>query len=246
MNKFGRVNLITTILVVFSMTSLVHANNYHHDNSRGVVPGKSLVHGVQIVDENSATGFSLPVLGETDEDAVLYNIPADDSASVPLREVPTLYLTNGPAPVVIDESISADNLMRGLVYPGAPNPITYGDWIDVGESTLKFRILPNGTSKVFMRVRGLLPNSLYTVWQFNKMPGPPGPFAGIPNVLATDHRGNATMKRILPFNIRETVKSLDLIYHSDHQVYGGTPSLISIFAGHDQHVQLQFNMNDEQ
>ncbi len=188
------------------------------------------------------SGFEAPTIGVTGDDAVLYNIPIDGSSPVPLREVPTLYITDGDTPVVIDESISANEIMRGLVYPGNPNPITFGDWLSIGHSKLKIKILHNGMSKVKMKVKGLLPNSLYGVWQFNQAGGPPGPFAGIPNILATDAKGNATMKRMLPFNINEVVDSLVLVYHSDHRVYGGTPSLLRTQGGPDIHFHLKFDV----
>ncbi|NOY73396.1 MAG: hypothetical protein GXP14_13685 [Gammaproteobacteria bacterium] len=232
-------------------------------HEKTVIYGKSVVMGVQVMTED---GFIKPEPGITDENEILYNIPYSSNPDiviepVPLRQVPTLYMTDGvfgavnpadirtgeftPVPVVIDEPISADNQMRGLAPAGTPNPITYGDWVNIGHSKLIVKVLNNGTTKVKMKVRGLLPNSLYTVWQFNLM-GPPGPFAGIPNVLATNDKGNATLKRTLPYNLLETVRTLDLIYHSDHSVYGGTPSRINIFAGHDQHVQLQFNVQASQ
>ncbi len=228
-------------------------------HEKTVIYGQSAVAGVQVM---TTDGFMKPEPGITDENEILYNIPYSANPDVviepvPLRQVPTLYMTDGvfgpvnpadirtgeftPVPVVIDEPISADNQMRGLALAGAPNPITYGDWINIGHSKLIVKVLNNGTTKVKMKVKGLLPNSLYTVWQFNLM-GPPGPFAGLPNVLTTDHRGNASLKRTLPYNLLETVRTLDFIYHSDHSVYGGTPSRINIFAGHDQHVQLQFDV----
>lgn len=250
------VSSLTFVLLSLMATSLA----FSHEKT--VIYAESLVEGVQVMTED---GFMPPERGITDEDEVLYNIPYSSDPNividpVPLRQVPTLYMTDGifgaanpadistgeftPVPVVIDEPISADNQMRGLApaHAGIPNPITYGDWLDIGVSKLIVKTLNNGMTKVKMKVKGLLPNSLYTVWQFNVMPGPPGPFAGIPNVLATDHRGNATLKRMLPYNFLDTVRTLALVYHSDHSVYGGTPSRVNIFSGHDQHVQLQFNV----
>ncbi len=189
-------------------------------------------------------GFAEPVMGEVDEDEILYNIPIDGSDPVPLREVPTLYLTDGDSPVVIDESINADNITRGLVYPGSPNPVTVADWINGGDSTLRIKVLKNGTSKVKMKIKGLLPNSMYGVWQFNQAGGPPGPWGGIPNIFVTDAKGNATMMRMLPFNINDVVDNLLIAYHSDHRVYGGTPSLVRPQGGPDLHFQLIFNVKE--
>lgn len=189
-------------------------------------------------------GFEEPVLGETDMHEALYNIPIDDGEPVLLREVPTLYITEGISPVIIDESISADNITRGLVYPGDPNPITLEDWVGGGHSKLKIKTLNNGMSKVKMKIKGLLPNSLYGVWQFNLAGGPPGPYGGIPNAFMTDSKGNATMKRTLPFNIYEVVEKLVVVYHSDHRFYGGTPSAVRTRGGPDMHFQLEFNVTE--
>jgi len=187
--------------------------------------------------------FYSPVPGETKMHKVLYNIPLEGSP-VPLRQVPTLYITDHQNPVVIDESISAENTTRGLVYPGTPNPITMGDWIKGGDSKLKIRVCDDGTSKVKMKIKGLLPNSLYGVWQFNQAGGPPGPWGGIPNIFVTDDEGKARMERKLPFNIFEVVDNLVIVYHSDHRIYGGSPSLTKSSGGPDIHFQLQFDIED--
>ncbi len=218
-----------------------HDDHDNHNDGITVIYGERSVLGVQVKTDD---GFVEPEIGVTDESAILYNVPADGTDPVPLRQVATLYITDGPNPVVIDESISADNTTRGLVFPGAPNPMTLGDWLNGKDSKLKLKSLDNGMTKVKLKVKGLLPNSLYGVWQFNVAPGAPGPFGGIPNIFVTDHKGNATMQRMLPFNMLEVVRRLAIVYHSDHRVYGGTPSVIDPFGGHDIHVHLEFNIAD--
>ncbi len=99
-------------------------------------------------------------------------------------------------------------------------------------------------SKVKMKIKGLLPNSLYGVWQFNLAGGPSGPYGGIPNAFMTDSKGNATMKRTLPFNIIDVVEKLIIVYHSDHRLYGGTPSIVRSQGGPDMHFQLEFNITE--
>lgn len=187
--------------------------------------------------------YVAPIEGETDPHKVLYNIPLEGEP-VPLRQVPTLYITDGDIPVVIDQSISLDNPMRGLVFSGTPNPITLADWIKSGKSKLKIRVREDGMTHVKMKIKGLLPNSLYGVWQFNQAGGPPGPWGGIPNIFATDENGNAKMERLLPFNIYDVARSLVIVYHSDHRVYGGSPSLLKSSGGPDIHFQLKFDIVD--
>lgn len=91
--------------------------------------------------------YVAPIEGETDPHKVLYNIPLEGEP-VPLRQVPTLYITDGDTPVVIDQSISLDNPMRGLVFSGTPNPITLADWIKGGKSKLKIRVREDGMTHV--------------------------------------------------------------------------------------------------
>ncbi len=227
-------------------SAFAHCENC--DDNKTVIQGEPVLDfrlpSLYVKTEN---GFEEPVLGETHIHEVLYNIPIDGSEPVPLRHVPTLYITerdritNEHWPVVIDDSISAENPTRGLVYPGNPNPITIADWTKGGESMLKIKVLRNGMSKVKMKIKGLLPNSVYTVWQFN-LSGPPGPFGGIPSVFVTDRKGKASMERMLPFNINEVASNLLVAYHSDHRVYGGTPSEVRPQGGPDLHFQLIFDI----
>ncbi|MCF6323287.1 MAG: hypothetical protein L3J89_03020 [Gammaproteobacteria bacterium] len=251
------VSTLATSLLAFTMLTpaLAHKTIIYGEPMSGTLttPSNAVFESLLIQTDN---GFEAPVIGETHDDEVLYNIPVDGSDPVPLRQVPTLYITDRDMPVVIDESIGAPVIdmngnvnvrptTRGLVYPANPSPITFGDWIGGHHSTLKIKVKRNGHSKVTMKLRGLLPNSLYGVWQFNPA-GPPGPFGGIPNILTTDKSGNATMKRELPFNLNEVADSLVLVYHSDHRVYGGVPSLLRSQGGPDMHFQLQFNIMGEQ
>jgi len=241
------ISMLSAVLLMMIMLNPTYAHCEHCNKGITIINGEPVANfklpSLQI---QTDTGFEEPVLGETDEDEILYNIPIDGSDPVPLREVPTLYLTDGNLPVVIDESINAENITRGLVYPGGPNPITLADWIKGGDSTLKIKTLKNGMSKVTMKIKGLLPNSLYGVWQFNQAGGPPGPWGGIPNIFVTNAKGNATMKRTLPFNMNDIVDNLLVAYHSDHRIYGGTPSILRPKGGPDLHFQLIFNVKGTQ
>ena len=209
------------------------------------IAGERAVMDLQVQTED---GFAHPIIdpaqGElTDESAVLYNWPADGSEPVPLREVPVLILgPTGAARTVVSEAISESNPLNGLVYPADPNPITLGDWMKgEGQSKLTYKIRNDGTTKLKIKIRGQLPNSLYTLWSlgFTGMASF-GPFGGLPNAYQTDARGNANVERILPFNIEEVVERVMIAFHSDHQVYAGTPTLIGQRGGHDNHVHDVF------
>ncbi|VAW85686.1 hypothetical protein MNBD_GAMMA17-956 [hydrothermal vent metagenome] len=248
MNRKKLVSILTFSVFAIFMQQATFAHEERGDNRVTVIEGEPVLDfrlpSVQIRMDG---GFVEPVLGESHVHEVLYNIPIDGSEPVPLRHVPTLYITerdrdtNEHWPVVIDESISAENTTRGLVYPGSPNPITIADWVKGGDSKLKIKILRNGMSKVKLKIKGLIPNSVYTVWQFN-LSGPPGPFGGIPSVFVTDKKGKASMERMLPFNIYDVADNLLVAYHSDYRVYGGTPSEVRPQGGVDLHFQLIFDV----
>lgn len=211
------VTLAILIQSTLALTTLALASE-----SRTVIHGEPYTGDVLV---ESDAGLVRPEIDITDEHAPLFNKPGDGSDPVLLRQVPTLYITDGLNPVVIDYPIDSNNHTRGLALPGEPNPITFGEWLDISGTHAKIKVRQNGTSKINIKFRGLLPNSIYGIWQFDRVnPLPPGPFAGIPNAFVTDMRGRAEFSRILPFNILEIVDQLMVVYHADHMLYGGRPS----------------------
>lgn len=187
--------------------------------------------------------FVNPTPDMTPDDAVLLN-----KNGVPLREVPVyVFADDGSKTTMsVNYPISGDFsprfTTRGLVLPGEPNPITFGDWrMAKATGTVKVKVKGDKiTSKVVLQFSGLIPNTLYTVWQINNgIGGADGPFGGIPSAFVSDEDGNAKFTRTLPFDAIEVIDFLDVVYHSDHNVYGGVPSTMS--GGIIHHGQLRID-----
>lgn len=185
-----------------------------------------------------------PTPDTTPDDAVLLN-----KNVFPLREVPVLVFADDgtKTTISVNYSISGDlstprATTRGLVLSGGPNPITFGDWcMAKATGTVKVKVKgEKNTSKVVLHFSGLIPNTLYTVWQINNgIGGADGPFGGIPSAFVSDEDGNAKFTRDLPFDAIEVIDFLDVVYHSDHNVYGGIPSPMS--GGIIHHGQLRID-----
>lgn len=145
-----------------------------------------------------------------------------------------------------------------LAEPNEPEPITLGDWF-VADGTMVIKCDDHG-NRVRIRVRGLLPHRLYTIWTLWFTPGPqpaifPQPLGGVPNAYVTDNRGRATYERELNFcppTVAETgidgsiLISIDTHLHSDHTAYGGIPDPIlgGMPPGTVLHGQLSWNMGN--
>lgn len=154
------------------------------------------------------------------------------------------------------------------VFPGVsqaePNPeedVTMGEWFEAkGKMRIKCNVKGNS---VKIKLRGLLPNRLYTVWALWFVPGPnpaifPQPLGGVPNVYVTDRNGRATFKRNLNFCPPEAAQApfdgkilveLATHLHSDHIAYGGIPSPIqggpnAMPPGTVLHGVLSWNMGN--
>ena len=52
------------------------------------------------------------------------------------------------------------------------------------------------------------------------------------------------MVRTLPFDATKEINDLLIILHSDHHIYGGTPSVLNPHGGLDTHWQLQFHVRE--
>jgi hypothetical protein len=186
-----------------------------------------------LVETGSTPPYEHPEIGVTAVDAELFD---KNTPPVRLREVPTWNFTEPPSspppPPAKGETnvgypISGDleprATTRGNVFPGEPNPITFGDWIQASVCGM-VRVMPNGRSKVSLTFHDLLPYSLYTVWQFNcGQVRNDGPFGGIPNVMCTDENGKASFERELPYNPIGFIKKLVIMYHSNNSVHAGVP-----------------------
>ncbi|MEE9355462.1 MAG: hypothetical protein V3U75_07710 [Methylococcaceae bacterium] len=167
--------------------------------------------------------------GQPDIDSRLKNIP--------LRDVPVISNPDGSRSVVPSlENVQGNALPITKSNPN--NTITLGNWLDA-QGWMLLRCNANGTAKVKLRLKNLIPNGVYTVWGIWNTTPPgaskarilPVPLGGIPNVVTPDSAGKATFSRELascPKDVTDNGSILlfiDLAYHSDGNVSGAFPQI---------------------
>lgn len=193
--------------------------------------------------------------------------PNPDGLNVPLREVGTWTsglinrLNEDAVTPLVDRSrvtlpfqdneVVTAQLQAG---PASPDPITLGDWLKAS-GKMKIRCNKDGTTRLEIKVKGLIPNRAYTVWaMWHRANGTifPQPFGGVPNAFITDKKGKAEIERELNFCPLEAAQEgidgnrlLSIIthLHSDHILYGGvpTPTATGFPPGTVLHMQLEWN-----
>lgn len=155
-----------------------------------------------------------------------------------IRDVPVYIDRNGVRAHI------AHNSNRNNPFPihfvgNTEEDITLGEWLSAKG---KMKILCNSRMQAEMKVdhSSLIPNSLYTLWEW-WLTVPPGgkeatsvvlPLGGVPNVIMTDDKGIATTF-IRDFSFCPLEPTLDgsellavvLTWHPDGAVYGVAPSV---------------------
>lgn len=161
-------------------------------------------------------------------------------------------------PVNVDPAGSARSTLKGILQSGQAQPslaepsahITLADWVRA-EGTASIKCETARTSTVRIALKKFLPNRTYTVWAILGGDGlAPLPLGGVPNAVVTDNRGDARFERALnfcPFGTRQDERPLlliDVVFHSDHQVYGAVPDLpfANLFTGTINHTQYEFQI----
>ena len=190
--------------------------------------------------------------------------------NVPLRDVKTWTSINPTFTFDLTSRDTPPPHVGAPFFPGIsqaePNdPITLGDWFKA-EGKMKIKCNDDGNS-VRIKVKGLVPNRLYTVWAVWFIPGQtpplfPQPLGGVPNAYVTDEHGAATFKRELNFCPPEVAQTgvngsiltgIATHLHSDHAAYGGIPSPIvsgltpgqtGLPPGTVLHGQLEWNLGN--
>lgn len=169
--------------------------------------------------------------------------------NVPMADVPVNISPDGETRASLPSTLDVDPLVPNRAFTS--NNVTLKEWLKAkGKS--RFECSPEGNS-VSIRVNKLLPNRLYTVWaifetadaQFAAVP-----FGGVPNVIATDGKGRGKFHRELGFCPSERTQdghrllAVDVVYHSDHMIYGQTPDLAlkSLITGTVSHTHLEFTV----
>ncbi len=198
-----------------------------------------------------ATGLDsnfLAVLGLTADDV-------DATLNVPLREVAVIV---NPFTGERETVSSALEAPPSAVSRAVPNdPITLGDWMGAtGRAHVKCHA--DGTAKVRLSLQGLVEDGVYTIWGLFGLDSDgdgfedtlvPAPFGGVPNVVVPGKLGKAQVTRTLGFCPMDepSLKFVDVTYHSDTNVYGGTVDLFLEgfpgFAVTNTHVAFPFNVD---
>ncbi len=177
--------------------------------------------------------------------------------NVPLHETPiTIDSAGNRGQVPLAEGQPGDAVTRSF----SNEPITVDGWLKAS-GKLKVRCFENGSATVDIKLKGLIPNGVYTLWTIYKVDQDddgvidgiaPYPFGGVPNVIIPDKKGKARVSRTVGYCplTDENLLFIDIAYHSDGNVYGGAPDLP--FASFPQpmgsvthtHVQFPFSVNE--
>ncbi len=167
--------------------------------------------------------------------------------NIPLRQVPTLVSPAGTKASLLP----IQDIPLGLPALSMPNePITWGEW---KKATGRSKIVcyDDGTSFVDLKMHGLIPNGLYTIWMnvgldmdgngvFESLAG--RAWGGMPNAFVPDINGNGSFQRILPYCPKEDPSALlvNVVYHSDGITTGASPFVMPLIAGMATHSVLAF------
>lgn len=172
--------------------------------------------------------------------------------NIPLAEIGINVGLDGDTRVTLPSVMDVDPTQPSQALP--LEQVTLKDWLSAN-GTARF-YCTDKINAVYIKVKSLLPNRLYTVWGLYETAE--GKFkaatlGGTPNAIATDKKGNGTFKRELNFCPGDTTElgarliAMDIIYHSDHQVYAGVPGLAlnSMITGTNTHSHLWFTISGE-
>jgi hypothetical protein len=182
--------------------------------------------------------------------ALIGKTPADvDPAklNVLINDVPVNVSPAGDQRVTLRGILRSGQAQPSLAEPSAH--VTLGDWVRAaGTAQIRCR---KGANTVRLELKGLLPNRLYTVWGILGGDGlAPLPLGGLPNAFTTDKSGGATFERVLnfcplqPASGERPLVLIDIVLHSDQQVYGAMPDLpfANLFTGTINHTQYEFQL----
>lgn len=172
--------------------------------------------------------------------------------NVPLRQVPANIDPAGDVRRALPDHFTVAPTDPNQTTPSSP--ITLGRWLEARGTALVL-CHPDGSAIVDLRMRRLVPNRLYTVWAFFlTLEGPrPIPLGGAPNTFGTGPWGDGRFVRALsycPFEPTEEGErqlTIDVVLHSDHQVYAIEPALAraGLPPGVVAHAQLEFRLAGE-
>lgn len=210
-------------------------------------------YGAEPMPLTSQTPLSVPLATYVDPVflGLIGKTPADvdpTKLNVLLQDVPVNVDPAGSVRSALSSILQSGQTQPSLAVPSAH--ITLADWVQA-EGAMVIKCQTDDTSTITIALRKLLPNRIYTVWAiFGGEALAPLPLGGVPNALVTDSRGDARFERIVnfcPFQIRSGDRPLlliDVVFHSDQQVYGVVPDLpfANLFTGTINHTQYEFQI----
>lgn len=172
--------------------------------------------------------------------------------NIPLNDVGVNVSIDGETRMALPSTLDVDPLTPNRATSLAQ--VTLKDWLSA-KGSVRFKCTEDGNS-VSLRVKNLMPNRLYTAWGlFESAEGKFKAVAlgGTPNAIVTDSKGRGSLNRELGFCPMEETESgarmiaMDVIYHSDHQVYAAVPGLAlkQFITGTNTHSHLWFTVFGE-
>ncbi len=158
--------------------------------------------------------------------------------NIPLRDVPVISSPDGRRSTLP----SLNSVPGNALPPTKSNPngvIKLGDWLNA-QGWMYLRCNADGTAKVKIRFKNLIPNGLYSLWGLWNATPPgasqarlvPVPLGGIPNAMVPDEQGRATFTRQLASCPKDQAEDesimlfVDLAYHSDGDLSGAFPQIV--------------------
>lgn len=170
----------------------------------------------------------------------------------------TLNVSLKKVPVNVDPAgqtrVSLAPITQSLpTQPSIADPvpdITLARWARA-EGVAVFKCSNANTATVSLTLKKFLPNRLYSVWAVLGGNGLSAlPLGGVPNVFVTDHVGNAKYRRVLNFCPFQShvgnpeLVVIDIVLHSDQQLYGAVPDLpfSNLFTGIVNQTQYEFEI----
>lgn len=179
------------------------------------------------------------------------------SLNIPLRDVPVNINPTGVGFEKLGGLLETKPYTQFVSGQREPSgPITLGMWLKArGKANIKCSSEEHPT--VELKMSGLIPNRIYTVWGFflpkdTAFPmtdfGPIRPLGGVQNAFMTNHLGKGRFKRVLNFcptrltQGESPLGSIFAMFHSAQQINGGVPSFAGQgrFPGTVAHVHIQF------
>lgn len=218
----------------------------------GYNPGQS-----EPVDITAATSTNtVMATGLDDNYLALFGMSSADIdpalVNVPIHQVSVLAGPSGELatlPSVSDVGATVRSRIESNV------PVTLENWLKArGEA--KFKCYSDGTSSVKIKLKGLIPDSIYSAWgvfSFDSDGDGLGdrvggvPLGGVPNILIASEEGKATFSRPLNFcpDVEQRLKYLTIAFHSNTQNYGSVPdqAVFGFPGGTFAHAAVSFPIN---